>query len=307
MNKTFKNFSRLFHCSVINVLKLFCYLLTGATLISYHVVLGLSRTFFNFFIFLFAVWLEVLLIFFVEAFVLRRFLNSEAYNIIVLLVCQQIFLFFLKKATRRFALSHISDRFLSYLFIYDKVVSFALNPMARISSVVSHMQFLFSSGNPIPRLSVRLKALRSVLRIIRKCFWSFLKIKRFDQASIRCLWFVSRFLRDPIVSYPVRSFHHARLKTMSNSRKVPIPILYPNRNRLTDQAWKPAVQRLAQCLWNVLINMIIQVYISFELLHENPSFGLAVSPPFGSGNTNWFVFSLIIPVILPASTTFGKA
>ena len=54
-NKTFKNFSRLFHCSVINVLKLFYYLLTGATLISYHVVLGLSRVFFNFFIFLFLI------------------------------------------------------------------------------------------------------------------------------------------------------------------------------------------------------------------------------------------------------------
>ena len=52
-NKTFQNFSRLFHCSVINVLKLFCYLLTGATLISYHVVLSLSRGFFNFFIFFF--------------------------------------------------------------------------------------------------------------------------------------------------------------------------------------------------------------------------------------------------------------
>ena len=51
-NKTFKNFSRLFHCSVIKVLKLFlCCLSTGATLILYHSFFSLSTTFFNFFYF----------------------------------------------------------------------------------------------------------------------------------------------------------------------------------------------------------------------------------------------------------------
>ena len=49
-NKTFQEFSRLFHCSVIKVLKLFlCCLSTGATLISYHSFFSLSTTFFNFF------------------------------------------------------------------------------------------------------------------------------------------------------------------------------------------------------------------------------------------------------------------
>ena len=149
---------------------------------------------------------------------------------------------------------------------------------------LSHISL--SLRKPDPRLSVRLKALRSVLRIARKCFWSFLKIKRSDQASIRYLWFVSRFLCGSIVSYLVRSFHHTRLKTMSNSGKVSSPMSihpaftpHPIRNRLADQSRKPAIQYLAQCLWNVLINMIIQVYLSFELLHENPSFGLAVLPP----------------------------
>ena len=43
----------MFHCSVIKVLKLFlCCLSTGATLVSYHSVFGLSTTFFNFFIFI---------------------------------------------------------------------------------------------------------------------------------------------------------------------------------------------------------------------------------------------------------------
>ena len=100
---------------------------------------------------------------------------------------------------------------------------------------------------------------------------------------------------------------------MSNSGKVSSPVRirpaltpYPNRNRFTDQSRKPAIQHLAQCLWNVLINMIIQVYVSFELLHENPSFGLVVSPSFCSGNTKMSVFSLIIPVIFPASTTFWE-
>ena len=52
--KTFQEFSRLFHCSVIKVLKLFlCCLSTGATLISYHSFFSLSTTFFNFFIFFF--------------------------------------------------------------------------------------------------------------------------------------------------------------------------------------------------------------------------------------------------------------
>ena len=52
MNKTFQEFSRLFHCSVIKVLKLFlCCLSTGATLISYHSFFSLSTTFFNFFYF----------------------------------------------------------------------------------------------------------------------------------------------------------------------------------------------------------------------------------------------------------------
>ena len=45
-------FSGLFHCSVIKVLKLFlCCLSTGATLISYHSFFSLSTTFFNFFYF----------------------------------------------------------------------------------------------------------------------------------------------------------------------------------------------------------------------------------------------------------------
>ena len=53
-NKTFQEFSRLFHCSVIKVLKLFlCCLSTGATLISYHSFFSLSTTFFNFFIFVY--------------------------------------------------------------------------------------------------------------------------------------------------------------------------------------------------------------------------------------------------------------
>lgn len=182
-----------------------------------------------------------------------------------------------------------------------------------LSSIINVLPVHLFLRKPDPRLSVRLKALRSALRIVRKCFWSFLKIKRFDQAPIRYLWFVSRSLCGSIVSYPVRSFHHTRLKTMSNSGKVSSPVRirpaltpYPNRNRFTDQSRKPAIQHLAQCLWNVLINMIIQVYVSFELLHENPSFGLVVSPSFCSGNTKMSVFSLIIPVIFPASTTFGK-
>ena len=132
-----------------------CYLLTGATLISYHVVLSLSRTFSTFLIFFFAIWPEVLSIFFVEAFVLRRFLNSEVYNTIVLFVCQQLFLIFFRKKKRPEDLPHRASPAAScliFLSIY-KVVSFALNPMARISSVVSHMQFLFSSGNPIPPVS----------------------------------------------------------------------------------------------------------------------------------------------------------
>ncbi len=157
------------------------------------------------------------------------------------------------------------------------------------SSVIYNKCFASSSLSPETRSppAVRLKALRSALRIVRKCFWSFLKIKRFDQAPIRYPWFVSRFLCGSIVSYPVRSFHHTRLKTMSNSGKVsspvrirPAPTPYLNRNRFTDQSREPAIQHLAQCLWNVLINMIIQVYVSFELLHENPSFGLVVSPSF---------------------------
>ena len=44
--------------------------------------------------FFFAVWPEVFSNFFVKAFVLRRFLNSEVYNTIVLFVCQQLFSFF---------------------------------------------------------------------------------------------------------------------------------------------------------------------------------------------------------------------
>ena len=50
--KLFKNFQGCFTVQ-LSMFFLLCYLLTGATLISYHVVCGLSRTFFNFFIFLF--------------------------------------------------------------------------------------------------------------------------------------------------------------------------------------------------------------------------------------------------------------
>ena len=53
-----------------------------------------QELFSTFLFFFFAVWPEVFSNFFVKAFVLRRFLNSEVYNTIVLFVCQQLFSFF---------------------------------------------------------------------------------------------------------------------------------------------------------------------------------------------------------------------
>ena len=93
--KTFQNFSRLFHCSVINVLKLF-FVISSPEQLWYLIMLFsvCQELFSTFLFFFFAIWPEVLSIFFVEAFVLRRFLNSEVYNTIVLFVCQQLFSFF---------------------------------------------------------------------------------------------------------------------------------------------------------------------------------------------------------------------
>ena len=53
-----------------------------------------QELFSTFSFFFFAVWPEVFSNFPVKAFVLRRFLNSEVYNTIVLFVCQQLFHFF---------------------------------------------------------------------------------------------------------------------------------------------------------------------------------------------------------------------
>ena len=94
-NKTFKNFSRLFHCSVINVL-LLIFVISSPEQLWYHIMsfAVCQELFSTFLFFFFAVWPEVFSNFFVKAFVLRRFLNSEVYNTIVLFVCQQLFSFF---------------------------------------------------------------------------------------------------------------------------------------------------------------------------------------------------------------------
>ena len=87
--KTFQEFSRLFHCSVIKVLKLFlCCLSTGATLISYHSFFSLSTTFFNFFYFYLSVLFFCIRLFLCLCGVFR---SDVLYNTIGVSVCQQLF------------------------------------------------------------------------------------------------------------------------------------------------------------------------------------------------------------------------
>lgn len=69
--------------------------------------------------------------------------------------------------------------FISYIFLLYLFIA--------LSSIINVWPVRLFLRKPDLRLSVRLKALRSALRIVRKCFWSFLKIKRFDQAPIRYL------------------------------------------------------------------------------------------------------------------------
>ena len=112
-----------------------------------------QELFSTFLFFFFAVWPEVLSIFFVGAFVLRCFLNSEVYNTIVLFVCQQVFLIFSKKRSNR-KICHLAHLLLLLILshlIYIKVVSSASNPMAPYTrspvnwyfgNYCGHMQFL---------------------------------------------------------------------------------------------------------------------------------------------------------------------
>ena len=95
LEKTFQNFSRLFHCSVINV-PLLIFVISSPEQLWYHIMsfAVCQELFSTFSFFFFAAWPEVFSNFFVKAFVLRRFLNSEVYNTIVLFVCQQLFSFF---------------------------------------------------------------------------------------------------------------------------------------------------------------------------------------------------------------------
>ena len=94
-NKTFKNFSRLFHCSVINVL-LLIFVISSPEQLWYHIMLFAvcQELFSTFLFFFFAIWPEVFSNSPAKAFVLRRFLNSEIYNTILPFVCQQLFSFF---------------------------------------------------------------------------------------------------------------------------------------------------------------------------------------------------------------------
>ena len=91
LEKTFQNFSRLFHCSVINVL----FVLLSPHRSNFDIISCHSRFVKNFFqlflFFFFAVWPEVFSNSPAKAFALRRFLNSEIYNTILPFVCQQLF------------------------------------------------------------------------------------------------------------------------------------------------------------------------------------------------------------------------
>ena len=93
-NKTFQEFSRLFHCSVIKVLKLFlCCLSTGATLISYHSFFSLSTTFFNFFYFSVLQFFDLLqqrVIYYHLFFIL----STDFLNFFIFYFCSKVFLSF---------------------------------------------------------------------------------------------------------------------------------------------------------------------------------------------------------------------
>ena len=169
-------------------------------MISYHVIRGLSRTFFNFFIFPFCCLAGSLFELPRESLCFKAFPQQRGlYYHRSFCLSTTFFIFFIffhffniafriphrrrqsgslyKSKKKRQEMPCISCHFI-YLSLYLFIA---------LSSIINVLPVHLFLRKPDPRLSVRLKALRSALRIVRKCFWSFLKIKRFDQAPIRYL------------------------------------------------------------------------------------------------------------------------
>ena len=102
-----------------------------------------QELFSTFSFFFFAVWAEVSSNFPVKAFVLRRFLNSEVYNTIVLFVCQQLFSFFSIFSILLFV-SHIAaSRAVVFIKIIQKEA--ARNAMHLLPLHISFIISLYSS------------------------------------------------------------------------------------------------------------------------------------------------------------------